>query len=296
MAFENDDVRFDFFADWAEQVGNELRARDYQRIPTGFDELTMALFNAQLRHVDQRPRRVHIAPDLSVPEEHREGFRNITEALENGQDTTPFHSKLVLNAAYRDPLLNDWGIHHFHLGAKLVPNSRFVSRTGPLVFLRVREDAAYVIAIGTHGSFTDKELLEKLNAHWPDLLTPYVLQGVLGDNDVDTKVIRNKRANRLLTLADGRVVGPPGGGVTSAGTGLPEVMQLTKVKHALAAREADAKDRYVRWLSDPKLAGLLPPAPVRLKLVVDDGWKAIIVLLGRDGAPVAKWQGLPNLL
>jgi hypothetical protein len=44
-------------------------------------------------------------------------------------------------------MLNDWGIHHLHLGTKISKNTGFVERTGPLLFVKFEKNVAYFIGV-----------------------------------------------------------------------------------------------------------------------------------------------------
>lgn len=60
------------------------------------------------------------------------GYKTLKAKFANGDDVTPHLSSNILNDTYEDYLLNDWGIHHFHLGQNI--SDGFAGRTGPLLF------------------------------------------------------------------------------------------------------------------------------------------------------------------
>lgn len=112
-----------------------------------------------------------------------------------------------------DPLLYDWGIHHFHLGQN-------GSRTKELLFAIVFEDAIVAIDIGDHGTFGDTELLEIVHREFPALTRRFILRGVQATLPLtvqERETLRRVGANACVDLADGTVLMPPGGGLNSAG-------------------------------------------------------------------------------
>ncbi len=134
------------------------------------EELSFALWNAFGRHLEVKPREVRISPSLKVPHELEEGLARLVRKFEVGENVNPHLSKAIKNAGdrnYHDALLNDWGIHHLHLG---VETGSFIARTGPLLFAMVRDEAVYMIAVKKHGAWADRDLVEVVHQNWPELL------------------------------------------------------------------------------------------------------------------------------
>ena len=53
-----------------------------------------------------------------------------------------------------DGLLNEWGVHHLHLGTKSYSkNHAFIARTGPLLLALIAEDDFYAINVYLHGAW-----------------------------------------------------------------------------------------------------------------------------------------------
>lgn len=67
---------------------------------------------------------------------------------------------------HNDLLLNDWGIHHFHLGLAPEPGG-YQQRTGPLLYAWVADSDLYAITIQAHAAWTDEVLLNEVLDHWP---------------------------------------------------------------------------------------------------------------------------------
>ena len=88
--------------------------------------------------VDTVPRKIIKADEFtSPPPELVDGFNILIDKIKEGIDITPHLSKKLTDLNYDDPLLNDWGIYHLHLGTEFDKRG-FVNRTGPpLYFFRV---------------------------------------------------------------------------------------------------------------------------------------------------------------
>ena len=100
--------------------------------------------------------------------------------IEIGEDINPHLSKRIAhgfrpekgrkNLGRRldlDLLLNEWGVHHLH-PAQAINADGFSERSDDLVFAVFREQAAYVIDLGTHGSFNDQALAGTMHRSWPN--------------------------------------------------------------------------------------------------------------------------------
>ncbi len=89
------------------------------------------------------------------------GLNQLVGILEKGQDISPYLSKQVDNISAIDGMFNDWGVLHLHLGDQPNPkDGRYIARTGPLLFLYLMQDNAYLINIYQHGDWTDKSILQ----------------------------------------------------------------------------------------------------------------------------------------
>jgi hypothetical protein len=79
------------------------------------------------------------------------GYQTLVRAIESGTPLRPWRSTLVRKLNERDELLDDWGIHHFHLGiASHEKRAAFVARTDDVAFALVRPDAVYFLTATSH--------------------------------------------------------------------------------------------------------------------------------------------------
>jgi hypothetical protein len=119
-----------------------------------------------------------------------------------------------------DGLLNEWGVHHLHLGADLLSDGsgRF-ERTAPLLFARITDDDFYAINVYQHGAWEESGILESLHRNWPDTIRSYRLKGIQGEplSKTQRRNLRKVNAQAATVVADGTVYMSIGGGVVSSG-------------------------------------------------------------------------------
>ena len=228
-------VTADFVSDLQEHAEAVLSSGGYE-VPTDPDDPRAALYayaNLQRRLIDAVPRAVHESAALNrriLSTELRAGVERVRAVLEAGGDLRPYQSKLVTKSAtYEDHLLNDWGIHHFHLGA-LQPGATHCDRTGELLFAWIEEDRALLIDVLDHGSFEEQELLEIVHVEWPDVLRRFQMPLVTDIRPEfkgeERELLRKAGAMMATKLSDGTVLMPPGGGINTAATGAATVISV----------------------------------------------------------------------
>lgn len=72
-----------------------------------------------------------------------------------------------------DYLFNDWGILHLHLGKEFEDKkSKFIKRTGSLLFIIPYFDKVYLLSVFNHGDnvWSKKILVQEVYDNWPELL------------------------------------------------------------------------------------------------------------------------------
>ena len=216
------------------QVG--YRAKDVYEI-TGNEDLLTVYYNAMRRIVGAWPRTVHRASGFVAPKDPNQerALSTIEQKLQKGESVIPYLSRKIKDLSYNDLLLNDWGIHHFHLGTDIGEDG-FVNRTGPLLYIvfgdtidfhgRGNTDA-HLLAVMDHNDFTTQELVEILHENWPDL-PQFDLPGMNGDrlSDAEIRRLRDLHTNYCLLLRNGKSIFAPGGGITGAGTSAVDTMRM----------------------------------------------------------------------
>ena len=86
-------------------------------------------FRSRAKMIFPRPRSVHHSAELGtrldmLEERYHKPFATIEERFETGGDLTEFLSKLASRVDKPDAMLNDFGIHHLHLGKKRFPKGK----------------------------------------------------------------------------------------------------------------------------------------------------------------------------
>lgn len=175
------------------------------------------------RRVPQAKRRVHLSTSLSIPDEVTTGFELLVRKFENGEDVNPHLNKFSAKLDKNDQLLYDWGINHFHLGTALEP-SGFIQRSGPIAYAIVKENDVYIITVAEHGHWSDKDLLEIVDANWPALIAVWKIEGEWDVNFSSEEIgkLRKCGITSGIKLANGNSYISPGGeSIVREGAHLP---------------------------------------------------------------------------
>lgn len=220
-------MRFDLTRDLAELAQNQLRALGYA--PSKKD----AVEDIIRRHLDVSRRLpppgswcVYRAEELKrkiLDQKTQKGLAALEREAQHGESLLPRLHEKILDPDYRDLLLNDWGIHHFHLGTELQDNG-FVRRTDNVAFtiLQLPEHNMYLLDVETHDlGFAKQGLLHIVENNWPHLLDPVTIREVIPPESIsndDLSRLRRAGVNVFIATPKGRVITPLGGGLTTAKT------------------------------------------------------------------------------
>lgn len=191
------------------------------------------------------------------------GLEKLVSAAEDGDDLRPWlHDAIFIDK--QDALMNDWGIQHYHLGLSLESRAsgrNKISRTGDLLYAMHKEHTAklYMIGVFDHGSFSEKQLLEIVNADWPDLLGHAKIENLIDiSHSPSSPEIHQLRKNQINSAVeiDGEFFMGPGGGYTMSGHSTTAVMKALGIKRMLcqiqkAVDDGEISVRFVvqnRWV------------------------------------------------
>jgi hypothetical protein len=142
----------DFFSDWVAILRGELAFAEYPVPGTvNGQEVCFRYFNYRKRSIDDRPRTVEASKEFAIPGGFEVAFAQLKEKMQSGVDLRPHLSRKLTDPDYVDPMLNDWGVHHFHLGTTLETDG-FMTRTGPLLYARVFDDRILCLQILAHAT------------------------------------------------------------------------------------------------------------------------------------------------
>ncbi len=240
-------LKSDFFGDWLNILKDILQNHwGYDISGVTDDELPYVYFNAEKRRPERRIRTVETSDVFSCPSDLQMGWERLKNLVESGGDLTPNLSKLVRKLNNKDSLLNDWGVHHFHLGEALKGN--YIERTGPLLFALVTRDNFYAINVFQHGAWADQDIVETLHRNWPDALSSYRLNNVISATEVSESerlILRAKNVNGMFTVSDGTVYAPIGGGVVTSGYNALSILKTDKQRRLLKGLEEKLQSQLV---------------------------------------------------
>jgi hypothetical protein len=204
------------------------------------DDLVVAYYNLMRRRIAPRPRKVILSKEFQaavakLSPDHLAGWQDIERACRSGADLRARLSKSFENTRYNDGMLNDWALHHLHLGAAQPPGSSgraYVARSGPLAFAHVTDGEMYFVDIKPHKdasgrAFEDVELPNIIHTNWPHLTVGRrmfeaydpadALRAPRGDVPTSDELRRAREAGiiALFPLPDGTVLAPLGGGAAT---------------------------------------------------------------------------------
>lgn len=183
--------------------------------------------NILLRKLRPKPRKIEKSKDFTCPFGYEKKLKFFEKAVTSGKDLTPFMSKSIQDASFRDKMIFDWGLFHFHLSDCLDKNNNdFMERSDYLLVSYVDfdcDDIIYFLKIRSHKSnlWTEQDLIRCLADNWPNITNKFRLIDIasLTPNvtDDDYKNLRRKNTNTMIDLHDGRVYIGPNWGITSNG-------------------------------------------------------------------------------
>lgn len=268
-------MEIDLYRDWAAHLKNKLTAFGYDTTLMQSPEVVVHTFlNLNKRLVRPIPRVVLRAQSFSCPSDLATGLAEVERKIRYGEDLSPHLSRLMRNPSFDDPLLNDWGIHHAHLGTT-IDSDGFVVRTGPVLFARFDNTIAYLIDVLAHGSWSLQRLVKELHDNWPTSIKHFRLNGVLGlstpVSDQDVATLRKGNVTTLVDLGGGVVYAPIGGGYMASGLSTEVVIQADRCANRLHQMQQDVIENIDAVAKDAKENGFAFPDCPRFELRIDDG-------------------------
>ena len=299
-----------FLDDWRDQLRRELKRAGfvdaYATDENDLRPIEQVYFQAMMRRIEPRPRRVHEARSFKPRGAIRDKYYALRHKIRQGEDLQPHQSSRILSARASDEYLANWGIHHLHLGQFRLENG-LVERTASILLCIFGQDDAYVIAIETgergHGSpWREKRHLDTVVENWPHLFREFEMTSVIGDaadarlravsdsvagarveappndvaacdapNDVAACDASNDVAFRggepsPVVLANGKAYLPWGGGITADGASARSVLLAGQWRDRVQAAETAAIAQFDRFVDAAAESGIHLSARVVLQL------------------------------
>ncbi|MGB7748091.1 MAG: hypothetical protein WBN75_12475 [Verrucomicrobiia bacterium] len=267
------ELEMDFQSDLVNIQKNELTGMGYAIPPTlAPREVSLLFFNALLRRIPSRPRKIWQSREFQCPVRLKSGLAWLETKIAKGDDLNPHLSRKIVKLDYDDALLNDWGIYHFHLGTTFKANG-LVEGTDLVLFARVTPDDFYAICTAAHGTWSDLNLIEILHTNWPDSIRQFRCDEIRSLAHVptgpDVKEFRENRINTMIKTADGTFYGQIGGGYARDGTNIRVVMEVNKQTTVLRRLEKLVRENINNFLAELKKHGYTEDKPLKANLVAD---------------------------
>lgn len=271
-------LKSNFVGDWITILKDILENHwGYDIAGVTEDHLPYVYFNAEKRRPDQRPRKTILSDTFKCPESLKTGWDRLQGLIEKGQDITPNLSKLVKQLHNKDSMLNDWGVHHFHLGNNI--KGEFIERTCPLLFALITKETFYAIGVYQHGTWADAEIVETIHRNWPSEVAQYQIKGIVSATEITEQqrlTLRAKNANSFITVNDGTVYAPIGGGVVGAGYNIQSIIKTDRQKLTLRTLEKHLESQLINIRVKLVEHGYSGEPEVEAKLeITDNGYFAI---------------------
>lgn len=169
-------------------------------------DLILTYFNAIYRiFIAKKPRKIKLSSVFRVSEDLKEGWEFLKGKIINGEDLMPHLSGGHKSPTNKDYLLNDWNIHHLHLGT-IYNEKGMIKRTGPVLFAVITDNEFYALKIYKHGNWANQEAVKIIDENWPKLHERYIFN-IKGDDKLTDKqisILRKKGGNYFTKLGEGR--------------------------------------------------------------------------------------------
>ena len=231
-------------------------------------------FDARRRRIAAMPRIVKIADDFLCPVDLMAGWHEFQEKVQKGQDINPHLSTDHESLFNRDGFLNDWGIHHFHLGTAPHPKKpAYMDRTDPLLFAFVTSGIFCAIGFLPHkGGFDDSRLLESIHRNWPDMIERHRVNGIAGEelNPEQRRALRKKNRNVVTAVSDGAAYLPLSGGVTGAGVAIGALRNADFWRDEIRVNQVAFEEQFVELMPVLINRGYAGESEIEVKLLLSE--------------------------
>lgn len=235
------------------------------------EEIRHRYFNFSRRIIQPFKRQIFISKEFDCPTQYEQGLHIIKAKFQQGNTVYWHLSKNITNIDFNDYLLNDWDIHHLHLGTEREPNG-FFKRTTEVLFIRVTDTSVFFLNILPH-NFSDKDLLRIVHNNWPETIEQY-LSGFqnLSHNLSNEEVSLARKAGLLILheIEDGVVYLPPGGGLSTARTSILASKTSGYYSRTINTLEKHVKNNVLMFKKQIETARRKQVSKLKMKLSIDE--------------------------
>ncbi|MDD3765229.1 MAG: hypothetical protein PHP86_18190 [Nevskiales bacterium] len=285
-------MEIDLYRDWVAHLSTELMAQgcDTSQMQSA-ETVVHAYFDLARHQIKALPRTPLKAKSFSCPDDLLPGLEWVEHKTRTGEDLSAHLDRTPGIPSPHDALLNDWGIHHVHLGAELDPDG-FVARTDPVLFARFDDNNAYFISVQPLETCSRQHLIGQLHDNWPQSISHYRLSGILGlsmsRTDPNATAPQRCNVNTMIDLGHGVVYAPIGGGYTASGLSREVVSQADHCAHTLRKMQQSVIDNIDTIAAKAKDKGLPFPDNPRFELHVDNGTLYVVETTCMVAVPLGK--------
>lgn len=273
MTFRSVDFQKDFEEGclyWLKKFGH----RKADSIATRDAPLMLYRLKHRIPNAVSRRFRVHPRAKMDIKKldsDRYEAIQMLRREVESGESLIPRMTHQIMRQ-FNDDFLNDWGIHHFHLGLSKDLKG-FYERGSILAYAYIDERYFDLIRVGEHGygdttPWNDLSILRDLRNARPDVMRLYELGGIqltMKLTGSDHNSLRGSGITTLIELDD-KVYMSPGGGLTLDGGSTNALLSHNSDRHRIGHMEK-------AWLSimEGRPARLLIAKDMTYTILVDGG-------------------------
>lgn len=223
-------IEVDFRADWTQylrKTGLPACGLKYKDTLSPEDN-TIRFLNAHNRRIPaKKPRTVRESKELLVPTQFKQEYEALVSLIQAGGDLKPYLSRHIAKRKHPDwpdPLLSSWGIQHLHFRTE---------GTDHLLFCVITENEILMIQTLPHEEqqWVNTLLVQILHDNWPESIA-HARHGLMKPESFSTSKLQSLRgynANFAVTVADGAVYLPMGGGITASGDAIEDHYNCRKI-------------------------------------------------------------------
>lgn len=255
---KNYKINISFLNDLKELMLSDLNAMGYSINRSETEEkICHKYFNLKKRLVDSSPKEIFISKELNCPPGKEAVLETIRGKIMRGDDIKPYLSTKILDLEYNDPMLNDWGIYHLHLG-DITRRDGFIERTGPLLYVRFDDKKAYFINVFSHDDWANQDVIKIIHENWPESISKFILRGVTSVeknfSNEEYRSLRNAGVSLLISIEPGVIYALLGGGYATSGTSLEVITTCDRIRKSLRESEKYVKEniKYLESLANEK--------------------------------------------